>query len=354
MKVLHFFGISFDKLLNLRRNEGLPVKISVMYPSGKSEEFILKEKLITLGRSKKCDVVIEDEALSRIHCEIKIEDGQFFVRDLGSSNGVFYDGQKISPNKFVPFSSFIPLVLARNEVFVTDTEPVVVNSVANKETVSAPKKGQTLSKIKNPKSDKIETPKNQKIMLGGTLFLLAALTVFYFQEKPSSTKESSENTSESFETVKAVLNSFYSDEQYKEFESKVSCNPLEICLEFKLSNSLKEGVVKDGKDFLLVKNFPYSSTPIIERKMSFLDSVSKSELMKSIARKEINQVHLILNDTNAKTKEVIRIDGNYFTDDQGEYDTLGFEIRELSHQKNWEGVKKGGIRGFFYKSLSWE
>jgi len=320
-----------------------------MYPNGKNEEFILNERLITIGRSKKCNIVIDDEALSRIHCEIKSENGQLFVRDLGSSNGVYYDGQKIAPNKFVPFSSFIPLILARNEIFVTDTEPAPV--IEKHKEITSPSKKIRIQKVKTSENNEKKTPKNQKIVLVVLLALIVGL-IFYIQEKPDSSQETPEGVPEGLQTVKVVLNSFFTDSQYEEFEKQASCSLLEVCLEFKLSNSLKEGVFVEGKDYILVKNFPYSAIPVVERKFSFLDSFTKSELMKRVARKEVNQVHLILNDPVAKTKEVIRIDGNYFIEDQSDFDTLEFEVRDLSHQKNWEGVKKEGIRGFFYKSLS--
>ncbi|MEA2295248.1 MAG: hypothetical protein QOE86_2887 [Solirubrobacteraceae bacterium] len=49
-----------------------------------------------LGRSRDCDVVVEDENVSRKHAEVRPSGGAWIVRDLGSTNGVKVNGHKIS------------------------------------------------------------------------------------------------------------------------------------------------------------------------------------------------------------------------------------------------------------------
>jgi hypothetical protein len=48
-----------------------------------------------LGRSRDCDVVIEDENVSRRHAEVRPSGGSWIVRDLGSTNGVKVNGRRI-------------------------------------------------------------------------------------------------------------------------------------------------------------------------------------------------------------------------------------------------------------------
>ena len=48
-----------------------------------------------LGRSRECDVVVEDENVSRRHAEVRASGGAWIVRDLGSTNGVKVNGQRI-------------------------------------------------------------------------------------------------------------------------------------------------------------------------------------------------------------------------------------------------------------------
>lgn len=49
-----------------------------------------------LGRSRDCDVVLEDANVSRHHAELRPSGGSWVVRDLGSTNGVKVNGRRIA------------------------------------------------------------------------------------------------------------------------------------------------------------------------------------------------------------------------------------------------------------------
>ena len=48
-----------------------------------------------LGRSRDCDVVIDDPNVSRRHAEVRPSGGSWIVRDLGSTNGVKVNGKRV-------------------------------------------------------------------------------------------------------------------------------------------------------------------------------------------------------------------------------------------------------------------
>jgi hypothetical protein len=48
-----------------------------------------------IGRSRDCDVTVDDANVSRHHAEIRPSGGSWIVRDLGSTNGVKVNGRKI-------------------------------------------------------------------------------------------------------------------------------------------------------------------------------------------------------------------------------------------------------------------
>jgi len=57
--------------------------------------FLVGARGATLGRSRTCDVVLEDANVSRQHAEVRPRGGGWFVADLGSTNGVAVNGARI-------------------------------------------------------------------------------------------------------------------------------------------------------------------------------------------------------------------------------------------------------------------
>ena len=53
------------------------------------------QKTFRIGRIEECEVWIKNDFVSRHHAEVAFENGQWRVRDLGSSNGIFVDGVRV-------------------------------------------------------------------------------------------------------------------------------------------------------------------------------------------------------------------------------------------------------------------
>jgi predicted component of type VI protein secretion system len=49
----------------------------------------------TLGRSRQCDIVLDDQNVSRQHAEIRPRGGSWVLNDLGSTNGSCVNGRRI-------------------------------------------------------------------------------------------------------------------------------------------------------------------------------------------------------------------------------------------------------------------
>ncbi len=67
---------------------------------GKLSSHPLGWSAITLGRSSRCDVVIDHASVSRSHAELT--SAPLTIRDLGSTNGVRVHGERIEPGVSVP------------------------------------------------------------------------------------------------------------------------------------------------------------------------------------------------------------------------------------------------------------
>ncbi|MEJ5186747.1 MAG: FHA domain-containing protein [Candidatus Geothermincolales bacterium] len=51
---------------------------------------------VVIGRAPDCDVVLEDEFVSNYHAKIYLLGGRFYVEDMGSTNGTFVNGRRIT------------------------------------------------------------------------------------------------------------------------------------------------------------------------------------------------------------------------------------------------------------------
>lgn len=61
---------------------------------GQQQSFELNTQVTLLGRGTDCDLRLVDNGVSRHHAEIRVEDNEAFLVDLGSTNGTFVNGQQ--------------------------------------------------------------------------------------------------------------------------------------------------------------------------------------------------------------------------------------------------------------------
>jgi hypothetical protein len=65
-------------------------------PDGSTQRtYEITTPLIILGRGTDCDLRLVDPGVSRHHAEIRVEDGEVVLVDLGSTNGTFVNGQPV-------------------------------------------------------------------------------------------------------------------------------------------------------------------------------------------------------------------------------------------------------------------
>jgi pSer/pThr/pTyr-binding forkhead associated (FHA) protein len=74
----------------------LNVKLEIMNGAQDGDEFRVRRS-VTLGRDKSCDIpLVLDKYISRRHARLILErDKQIVLEDLGSTNGTFYNGERV-------------------------------------------------------------------------------------------------------------------------------------------------------------------------------------------------------------------------------------------------------------------
>lgn len=72
-----------------------------IYLSSEEQQYThsMENNRISIGRSEANDFQVPVDQLSKIHCDLMIENEKIFIRDLGSKNGVYIDGVKIPPHE---------------------------------------------------------------------------------------------------------------------------------------------------------------------------------------------------------------------------------------------------------------
>src|SRR3712207_1869317 len=71
-------------------------ELIVNHADGRAQEPLPLGRLrITIGRSARNDVCIPDPFASRVHAEVRREGDLYFLQDLGSANGTYYNGSRL-------------------------------------------------------------------------------------------------------------------------------------------------------------------------------------------------------------------------------------------------------------------
>jgi hypothetical protein len=88
-------GVSGTQVMSAddARAAGLvPRTLTLVTPSGRLR---LNKRVTTIGRSRECDLVIADPNVSRTHAEIRHIGTDWFLVDLGSTNGTEVNGREV-------------------------------------------------------------------------------------------------------------------------------------------------------------------------------------------------------------------------------------------------------------------
>lgn len=78
--------------------------------SGRSVEFdVSKYDRVTIGKSERCDIRLDNPYVSRMHAAVYYEDGQYYLEDLKSANGTYLNGRKISGKQVIENGDLITI-----------------------------------------------------------------------------------------------------------------------------------------------------------------------------------------------------------------------------------------------------
>lgn len=73
-----------------------------LVPLGGGDPIPLLKKKLLVGRRESCDIVLRFANVSAHHCELRIDEGYLYVRDLQSRNGIKINGIRMPDGRLDP------------------------------------------------------------------------------------------------------------------------------------------------------------------------------------------------------------------------------------------------------------
>lgn len=107
-----------------------------LVPVGGGDTIPLIRPTLTLGRRESCDVCLRFPNVSGLHCELTFKDGHWSIRDLGSTNGIKVNGNRVQKKVLHPKDvitiakrkytiDYVPATVQRMEEILEEEEDIM-------------------------------------------------------------------------------------------------------------------------------------------------------------------------------------------------------------------------------------
>ena len=112
--------------------------LGLLVPVGGGDAIPLPFEVMTVGRRRTCDIRLDFQNVSAIHCELSFRGGVWHVRDMGSTNGIKVNGAKTPAQVLAPGAELdiskhrYKVVYSLPEGIVVDELPADVDDVFGK------------------------------------------------------------------------------------------------------------------------------------------------------------------------------------------------------------------------------
>jgi adenylate cyclase len=92
-----------------------------LIPVGGGDTIPLIRDVLTLGRRESCDICLRLPNVSGRHCELSYREGFWWIRDLGSTNGIKVNGMRVPKKLLQPGDT---ITIAKRNWTIEYTPPV--------------------------------------------------------------------------------------------------------------------------------------------------------------------------------------------------------------------------------------
>ena len=99
------------------------IRIHIFKGSKEGKRLDFNKDIIYLGRTKDNDIQMNNLFVSRNHLKIMNKRGQYFIEDLNSTNGTYFNGEYIEPRNEIKVKEGLPLVVGPYIFSLEETHP---------------------------------------------------------------------------------------------------------------------------------------------------------------------------------------------------------------------------------------
>ncbi|MBI5584205.1 MAG: FHA domain-containing protein, partial [Deltaproteobacteria bacterium] len=99
-----------------------PPSLELIRGQANKKEILLGKDKVRIGRAGSNDLILQDNKVSRSHAEILFQDGNYWVQDLDSTNGVLVDDQRVQTVVLKPGNR---IILGDTELLFKQEEPEI-------------------------------------------------------------------------------------------------------------------------------------------------------------------------------------------------------------------------------------
>ncbi len=106
-----------------------------------NQAYELTKDVYTIGREAGNDIVLEDSQISRHHARLSRQENSYVIEDLGSTNGVFVNGRRVSNPVLLSngdMLGFADTVVLAVQIMAPAADATIVSHGAGATTVGAP------------------------------------------------------------------------------------------------------------------------------------------------------------------------------------------------------------------------
>jgi predicted component of type VI protein secretion system len=129
---------------------------AVLVPVESGKPIVLDKPIVLVGRHPDCDaVILNSRKISRKHCAIALVNNCFVVRDLGSMNGIWINGNRVDVQSPLRFG---------DELMVGDVR-YCLQAEASAKSKPKPNDNSPVTAASAPKPADVETPARKKPLI---------------------------------------------------------------------------------------------------------------------------------------------------------------------------------------------